>query len=54
MKNENLIHVDDSNAVIFQLLELLKNTDINGDITLVPYANPLLVGDVCKHFGLDP
>ena len=33
------------NAVIFQLLELLKNTDINGDITLVPYANP--VG--CNH-----
>jgi predicted deacylase len=33
------------NAVIFQLLELLKNTEINGDITLVPYANP--VG--CNH-----
>ncbi|MBA6364967.1 succinylglutamate desuccinylase/aspartoacylase family protein [Colwellia sp. BRX8-8] len=33
------------NAVIFQLLELLKNTKINGDITLVPYANP--VG--CNH-----
>jgi len=33
------------NAVIFQLLELLKNTDIKGDITLVPYANP--VG--CNH-----
>ncbi|NQZ22482.1 MAG: succinylglutamate desuccinylase/aspartoacylase family protein [Colwellia sp.] len=33
------------NAVIFQLLELLKNTNINGDITLVPYANP--VG--CNH-----
>lgn len=33
------------NAVIFQLLELLKKTKINGDITLVPYANP--VG--CNH-----
>lgn len=33
------------NAVIFQLLELLRNTQINGDITLVPYANP--VG--CNH-----
>jgi len=33
------------NAVIFQLLELLKNTQINGNITLVPYANP--VG--CNH-----
>jgi len=33
------------NAVIFQLLELLKNLNINGDITLVPYANP--VG--CNH-----
>jgi len=33
------------NAVIFQLLELLKNTEIKGDLTLVPYANP--VG--CNH-----
>lgn len=33
------------NAVIFQLLELLRNTQVNGDITLVPYANP--VG--CNH-----
>jgi len=33
------------NAVIFQLLELLKDLKINGDITLVPYANP--VG--CNH-----
>lgn len=33
------------NAVIFQLLERLKNIDIQGDITLVPYANP--VG--CNH-----
>lgn len=33
------------NAVIFQLLELLKHININGDITLVPYANP--VG--CNH-----
>lgn len=33
------------NAVIFQLLELLRNTQLKGDITLVPYANP--VG--CNH-----
>lgn len=33
------------NAVIFQLLEQLKNLSLNGDITLVPYANP--VG--CNH-----
>lgn len=33
------------NAVIFQLLALLKDTQIMGDITLVPYANP--VG--CNH-----
>jgi len=33
------------NAVIFQLLELLQDTEIKGDITLVPYANP--VG--CNH-----
>ncbi|GLX77939.1 succinylglutamate desuccinylase [Thalassotalea insulae] len=33
------------NAVIFQLLELLRNMEIMGDITLVPYANP--VG--CNH-----
>ncbi|MEH6384578.1 MAG: succinylglutamate desuccinylase/aspartoacylase family protein [Colwellia sp.] len=33
------------NAVIFQLLELLQNTQINGDITLVPYANPV----ACNH-----
>jgi len=33
------------NAVIFQLLELLKTCDVQGDITLVPYANP--VG--CNH-----
>ncbi|MGB0494898.1 MAG: succinylglutamate desuccinylase/aspartoacylase family protein [Kangiellaceae bacterium] len=33
------------NAVIFQLLELLKYIEINADITLVPYANP--VG--CNH-----
>ncbi|WP_448567036.1 succinylglutamate desuccinylase/aspartoacylase family protein [Thalassotalea ganghwensis] len=33
------------NAVIFQLLELLKDTKPLGDITLVPYANP--VG--CNH-----
>ena len=33
------------NAVIFQLLEILKNSQVDGDITLVPYANP--VG--CNH-----
>ncbi len=33
------------NAVILQMLELLKATDLKGDITLVPYANP--VG--CNH-----
>jgi predicted deacylase len=33
------------NAVIFQLLELLKNCDIQGNITLVPYANPV----ACNH-----
>jgi len=33
------------NAVIFQLLELLKNCDIKANITLVPYANPI----ACNH-----
>lgn len=33
------------NAVIFQLLELLKSTKVNGNITLVPYANPV----ACNH-----
>ncbi|WDE08422.1 succinylglutamate desuccinylase/aspartoacylase family protein [Thalassomonas viridans] len=33
------------NAVIYQLLELLQGLDLQGDITLVPYANP--VG--CNH-----
>jgi predicted deacylase len=33
------------NAVIFQLLEILKDSQVYGDITLVPYANP--VG--CNH-----
>lgn len=33
------------NAVIFQLLELLKDCDIQGNITLVPYANPV----ACNH-----
>tara|TARA_R110001583_G_scaffold187837_2_gene349378 strand:+ start:1313 stop:1678 length:366 start_codon:yes stop_codon:yes gene_type:complete len=33
------------NAVIFQLLELLKHCDIQADITLVPYANPI----ACNH-----
>lgn len=33
------------NAVIFQLLELLKLCDIQSNITLVPYANPV----ACNH-----
>ncbi|WNC69290.1 M14 family metallopeptidase [Thalassotalea nanhaiensis] len=33
------------NAVIYQLLELLQKSNLNGNITLVPYANP--VG--CNH-----
>ena len=33
------------NAVIYQLLELLKTLKIKGDITLVPYANPV----ACNH-----
>jgi|TARA_B110000091_G_scaffold184412_1_gene203665 hypothetical protein len=33
------------NAVIYQLLELLKTLNINSDITLVPYANPV----ACNH-----
>ncbi|TPH12286.1 succinylglutamate desuccinylase/aspartoacylase family protein [Litorilituus lipolyticus] len=33
------------NAVIFQLLELLKDCNIKGNITLVPYANPV----ACNH-----
>ena len=33
------------NAVIFQLLELLKNCNIQGNIILVPYANPV----ACNH-----
>lgn len=33
------------NAVIFQLLELLKSCDLRANITLVPYANPV----ACNH-----
>lgn len=33
------------NAVIFQLLELLQRCQIQGNITLVPYANPV----ACNH-----
>ncbi len=33
------------NAVIFQLLELLKHCNIQANITLVPYANPI----ACNH-----
>ncbi|OUR82059.1 hypothetical protein A9Q75_06785 [Colwellia psychrerythraea] len=33
------------NAVIFQLLELLQHCNLQGNITLVPYANPV----ACNH-----
>lgn len=33
------------NAVIFQLLEILKSIEFSGEITLVPYANPV----ACNH-----
>tara|TARA_R110000737_G_scaffold25195_4_gene43887 strand:+ start:9384 stop:10532 length:1149 start_codon:yes stop_codon:yes gene_type:complete len=33
------------NAVIFQLLEQFKTLELNGSITLVPYANPV----ACNH-----
>ncbi len=33
------------NAVIFQLLELLQHCELQGNITLVPYANPV----ACNH-----
>ncbi len=33
------------NAVIFQLLELLQHCNLTGNITLVPYANPV----ACNH-----
>jgi len=33
------------NAVIFQLLELLQHCDLQANITLVPYANPV----ACNH-----
>ncbi|MEI6894375.1 MAG: succinylglutamate desuccinylase/aspartoacylase family protein [Colwellia sp.] len=33
------------NAVIFQLLELLQQCNLNANITLVPYANPV----ACNH-----
>ena len=33
------------NAVIFQLLELLKYCDIQSNVTLIPYANPI----ACNH-----
>ncbi|ALO36005.1 succinylglutamate desuccinylase [Colwellia sp. MT41] len=33
------------NAVIFQLLELLQHCNLQGNITLVPYANPI----ACNH-----
>ena len=31
------------NAVIFQLLELLRHTKIKGDITFVPSAHPVTI-----------
>lgn len=40
------------NAVIYQLLELLKHTPLNGDITLVPYANPIGCNQKSGEFTL--
>lgn len=40
------------NAVIYQLLEELKNLDIQGDITLVPYANPIGCNQKSGEFTL--
>jgi predicted deacylase len=40
------------NAVIYQLLEQLKQLDLNGDITLVPYANPIGCNQKSGEFTL--
>ncbi|CCQ10199.1 Succinylglutamate desuccinylase/aspartoacylase [Pseudoalteromonas luteoviolacea B = ATCC 29581] len=40
------------NAVIYQLLELLKHLPLNGDITLVPYANPIGCNQKSGEFTL--
>ncbi|ATC84960.1 succinylglutamate desuccinylase/aspartoacylase family protein [Pseudoalteromonas arctica] len=40
------------NAVIFQLLEQLKHLNLNGDITLVPYANPIGCNQKSGEFTL--
>ncbi|MFY8273865.1 succinylglutamate desuccinylase/aspartoacylase family protein [Pseudoalteromonas sp. SSDWG2] len=40
------------NAVIYQLLEQLKMLDLRGDITLVPYANPIGCNQKSGEFTL--
>ncbi|WP_096738932.1 succinylglutamate desuccinylase/aspartoacylase family protein [Pseudoalteromonas atlantica] len=40
------------NAVIFQLLEQLKQLNLKGDITLVPYANPIGCNQKSGEFTL--
>jgi uncharacterized protein len=40
------------NAVIFQLLEQLKHLKLKGDITLVPYANPIGCNQKSGEFTL--
>jgi predicted deacylase len=40
------------NAVIFQLLEQLKHLNLNGNITLVPYANPIGCNQKSGEFTL--
>ncbi|WP_105188583.1 succinylglutamate desuccinylase/aspartoacylase family protein [Pseudoalteromonas sp. T1lg48] len=40
------------NAVIYQLLEQLKNLGLHGDITLVPYANPIGCNQKSGEFTL--
>ncbi|MBB1421821.1 succinylglutamate desuccinylase/aspartoacylase family protein [Pseudoalteromonas sp. SG43-7] len=40
------------NAVIYQLLEQLKHLELKGDITLVPYANPIGCNQKSGEFTL--
>lgn len=40
------------NAVIYQLLEQLQTLELNGDITLVPYANPIGCNQKSGEFTL--
>jgi len=40
------------NAVIYQLLEQLKQLKLKGDITLVPYANPISCNQKSGEFTL--